>query len=543
MEITCAVLDVRVFLWCWKLKSVSGVKGMKNWFWAVLSGVMLTASFPKMGFWYLGWFALVPLLMAIKGIAVGKAFRIGFAAGLAHFLTLLYWLFYTMQTYGGIPFYLAIPVLFLLSAYMAIYMGLFAALMTRWIDRLSWGCLAAVPVFWVCLEYIRGFLFTGFPWSFMGYSQYNQLHIIQISDIFGVYGVSFLMALSSVAVFLALDTTEKTKKSGSRFIQFRRFQPLLVFIFLLVIVWTYGKWQVSNFDRKLSEVDIRRITAIQGNIDQAIKWDPAFQLETTQKYINLSLSAEKHDPDLIVWPETATPFYFLYDEMLSKMVMDAVTAMGKDFLIGSPSFTYDKTKEEINYYNSAYLIEPDSEDIHKYDKVHLVPFGEYVPFKQWLPFLGKMVDHVGDFKSGKKGGTLSWQDEKLGIQICFEIIFPALSRAMVQNGADIIINITNDAWFGKTSAPYQHFSMAVFRAVENRRSLVRAANTGISGFIDPAGRVLSRSALFEDAILTESIPVYRKYSVYTLIGDLFAVACTIISVILIFAGNYRGKKR
>lgn len=195
--------------------------GKKNWLWAILSGVLLTCAFPKVGLWQLGWFALVPLLMALKDLTFGQAFRIGFAAGLAHFLTLLYWLLYTMQTYGGLPFYLAVPVLFLLSAYMALYIGLFAVLMTLWTQRFSWGFLAAVPLFWVSLEYIRSFLFTGFPWSFLGYSQYNQLHIIQISDIFGVYGISFLMALSSAAFFMAMEIIFAQRRSEKKNIHIR----------------------------------------------------------------------------------------------------------------------------------------------------------------------------------------------------------------------------------------------------------------------------------------------------------------------------------
>jgi apolipoprotein N-acyltransferase len=318
---------------------------------------------------------------------------------------------------------------------------------------------------------------------------------------------------------------------------------LSVFIVLLAAAWIYGKWQVASFDHKLSQADVRRITVVQGNIDQAIKWDPAFQVETTKKYINLSLSAEKHNPDMVVWPETATPFYFLNDAPLTKMVIDAMVEMEKDFLIGSPSYTYEEGKKDVEYYNSAYVIDVESKVIEKYDKVHLVPFGEYIPFKKWLPFLGKMVAHVGDFKTGKKGETLSWKSDELGVQICFEIIFPDLSRAMVKNGAGILINITNDAWFAKTSAPYQHFSMAVFRAVENRRSLVRAANTGISGFVDPVGRIIQGSALFEDAVLTENIPIYHKTSLYTRFGDFFAVACTLMSVIFIITGSYKGKKR
>jgi apolipoprotein N-acyltransferase len=168
----------------------------------------------------------------------------------------------------------------------------------------------------------------------------------------------------------------------------------------------------------------------------------------------------------------------------------------------------------------------------KYNKTHLVPYGEYVPLKKWLPFLGKIVAQVGDFDTGQIGNTLQWKDQHLGVQICYEIIFPALSRAMARNNASLLINITNDAWFGKTSGPYQHFSMTVLRAVENRRSLARAANTGISGFVDPAGRILASTALLEEAAVVRSLPLLKEKSIYTQTGDLFARGCMGIVILL-----------
>ncbi|MCX5883189.1 MAG: apolipoprotein N-acyltransferase, partial [Deltaproteobacteria bacterium] len=187
-----------------------------------------------------------------------------------------------------------------------------------------------------------------------------------------------------------------------------------------------------------------------------------------------------------------------------------------------------------DFFNSAFLIDPNGNVAGKYDKVHLVPFGEYVPFQEWFPFIGKIVEEVGDFKSGRKGQTLIWGEFPLGIQICYEMIFPDLSREMARNQAAFLINMTNDAWYGKTSAPYQHFSMAVFRAVENRRSLIRSANTGISGFIDPAGRIIASTPLYEEAVITRSLPVLTTESFYTRYGDVFALTCMAISILLFF---------
>ena len=198
-------------------------------------------------------------------------------------------------------------------------------------------------------------------------------------------------------------------------------------------------------------------------------------------------------------------------------------------MIGSPSFVRKDTS--IEYYNSAYLVGPDGKPLGKYDKVHLVPFGEYIPFHNWLPFLGKMVTAVGDFRPGKQGKVIEWDKCRLGVQICYEIIFPNLSRALVKNKADVLVNITNDAWYGRTGAPYQHFSMAVFRAVENRRSLVRSANTGISGFIDPVGRIIGKTNIFENAVLTRSVPVIHTTTLYTRFGDVFAMLCFAVAAL------------
>ncbi len=502
---------------------------------AVASGLLLTGSFPKIGIYWLAWLAFVPLLAALRNLSFKNGFRLGFLAGLVHYLTLIYWLSCTMKTYGHLPLYLCVPVLFLFSSYLALYVAVFSATLTR-LCRKPLICLFMIPVLWVSLEYLRSFLFSGFPWELIGYSQFNNLRIIQISDIFGVYGVSFLIALSNAAIFLAF--LYLTKKNWQEEVVSKSIATVSITFFILIfgLAWSYGKWRIQSIDNLISASPSVSITIVQGNIEQAKKWDIAFQNETTKKYVKLSLLAKEHKPDLVVWPETATPFYLLHNTRLSNMVQKGIYDTDADFLIGSPSFV--RRKNSVEYYNSAYLIGSDGKVSGKYDKVHLVPFGEYVPFKKWLPFLGKMVEQVGDFRPGSKGNTISFRNCGLGLQICYEIIFPDLSRAMAKNNALLLVNITNDAWFGRTSAPYQHFSMAVFRAVENRRSLIRSANTGISGFIDPAGRIIAQTDLFQEAIMTRSIPLLHKTSFYTRFGDMFAIAC--LATTLLFTLRIKG---
>ena len=495
---------------------------------ACVSGILLTASFPKIGIEWLVWFALVPLLYALNDSSPAAGFRIGFIAGLVHYLSLLYWLVPVMRTYGYLPWYLAIIILILFAAVLAVFFALFAMILSS-LDEKPWQCFLILSPAWISAEYIRGIIFSGFPWELLGYSQFERLPLIQISDILGVYGVSFLITLSNSAIFFVLLYFTKKKWRNAKISSHLAVVSVLVFIISIVLALAYGYRRIDRVDGLIANAPKARIAVVQGNIEQAIKWDRAFKTTTINKYNRLSLAAVPENPDLVIWPESATPFYFLMEAEPTEMVMDGIRRANTDFLLGSPSF--NRINHKVEYYVSAYLISPQGRWI-RYDKSHLVPYGEYVPFKKWVPFLGKIVAHVGDFVPGKKGKTIPWGNENLGIQICYEIIFPDLSRAMVKNGATLLINITNDAWFGKTSGPYQHFSMTVFRAVENRRALARSANTGISGFIDPAGRILGSTPLLEEAVMTRSLPLLNQKTIYTRFGDVFAWAC----LALVFSG-------
>lgn len=494
---------------------------------AILSGLLLTASFPNISVSWLAWVALIPLLYGINRLSPAESFRTGFIAGMVHYLTLMYWLAYTMHTYGRLPWLLSIPVLVLLAAYLSVYVALFSALVTRLCPS-PLRCLFMVPTVWVALEYIRSFLLSGFPWELVGYSQYQLLPVIQIADVTGVYGVSFLIGLSNSALLIAVLYAAKTSWYGRRIQAGCAATAVIVAAIAAGGAWGYGTWKIRSVDGQILAAPTSRVMIVQGNVDQSIKWDPAFQLQTTEKYIRLSLQASTQDTDLIVWPETATPFYFQQDLTLSGRVRKAIQDAGTCFLIGSPSFV--QRGPLVEYYNSAYCIGPDGSVKGKYDKAHLVPFGEYVPFRHWLPFVGKLVQAAGDFSQGIRGDTISTDKAGLGVQICFEIIFPALSRAAVMNNAGFLVNITNDAWFGRTAAPWQHFSMAVFRAVENKRFLVRSANTGISGFVDPLGRVVASTSLYEEKTLAQPVAVLGSKTIYTRCGDIFAVACVAVAV-------------
>jgi apolipoprotein N-acyltransferase len=495
---------------------------IRHSFFALTSGFLLTCAFPKIGLEWLAWIALIPLLAALRHRSPKEGFVLGLIAGAAHYLTLLYWLVPTMKNYGYLPWFLCAAILILFSLYLSIFTAVFSAGLVR-LSRTPVSCFLMIPIFWVSMDYLRSFLFTGFPWAFIGYTQHRHLHLIQISDLFGVYGVSFWIAAVNGLVLLLLLHVLKLAWHGERVT--RRFLSgsLAAVCVLSCMAWWYGDRRIAEIDRLAAGAVSVPVAIVQGNIDQEKKWDQAFQRETIDIYLRLSLSAKSPKPDLVVWPETATPFYLGRDKRLTKMVIGGIRQAQTDFLIGSPS--YEKRHDVVEYYNSAFLIGSKGDPMGRYDKVHLVPFGEYVPFKQWVPFFGKIVAHVGDFWPGEKGQTVVWDEFRLGVQICYEIIFPHLSRGLVKNGADLLINITNDAWYGDTSAPYQHFSMTVFRAVENRRCLIRSANTGISGFVDPVGRVVASSPLFKESVITSPTPMLTHKTVYTRFGDVFALGC------------------
>jgi apolipoprotein N-acyltransferase len=282
-----------------------------------------------------------------------------------------------------------------------------------------------------------------------------------------------------------------------------------------------------------------KIGLVQGNIDQSIKWDESFQKETLKIYEKLSLKVAEEKPGLIVWPETATPFFFQDAKEYQPLILNIPKQTNAFLLFGTPS--YKIVRGKVHHYNSALLVSPSGELNGKYDKIHLVPYGEYVPFGEYLS-LGSLGEGIGNFKSGKEIYNFCLPQGKFGVLICFEIIFPDLCRRFVKGGANFLVTITNDAWFGRTSAPYQHFSVATFRAVENRVFIARAANTGITGLIDPKGKIVNRGGIFTEEPMNGTIRLSKDKTFYTLYGDVFAWLCSAFSIILLAYALFKKSK-
>ena len=502
---------------------------------AVISGVLLVLCFPTLDLFLIAWIALVPFLLSLYDKKPKQAFKAGFFCGIPYFFGTLYWIYHSINHFGNIPFIASILIVFLLCLYLSLYTGFFAFLFSITIRNTKLPALLIAPAFWVVLEFLRSYILTGFPWSSIGYSQYKFLTIIQIADITGIYGVSFLV----VAVNGALSDIFFIKKRTENMPLFPLSYTLVGFAVLIVFIISsviYGQIRLRE-ERPGNQF---RASIIQGNIEQDKKWDFSYQNSVMEIYKDLSLKATASAPSIIIWPETAVPFFFKTDRENTEQLMEFQSQLNAYLLFGSV-LVKKKTNERYLLSNSAVLLGDNGSIAYIYDKIHLVPFGEYVPLQKILFFVNKLVVGIGDYTRGDHYLRARTPFGDFATLICYEIIFPGLVRKFYSTGGDFIVTITNDAWFGQTIGPFQHFSMAVFRAVENRKPVIRVANTGISGFIDSNGRIISRTNLFERGMLTRDIKTDSKISFYSKYGDLFSYVWIIFSIILL--ANLFGRAR
>jgi apolipoprotein N-acyltransferase len=507
----------------------------------VASGILLTLSFPRHDFESLAWVALVPLLLAIRGESWKAAFGQGWLTGLVFFAGTLSWVIHAMHEYGKVPLGISFGVMLLLAGYCALFIGLFTAMLSRLKD---WRALTPVwtaPLLWVVLELARAHLFSGFPWALLGYSQYHNLSLIQIVDATGVYGVSYLIVLVNALVARIIEAilARATAHDPDFPIPLPWIStPLVAAVIVLVV--GYGHWRLSpHTDAGLDHTI--RIGLVQPNINEAKKWNVVYRRETMDRHERLTVQIVQ-GADLVIWPEASTPFLFDVETAYRDEVLTFVRDHGVPLLFGSPALA-NQIDNQPRLTNSAYLISGDGTVLDRYDKVHLVPFGEYVPLKTVLFFLDKLVVGIGDFVPGPGPRVMSGPGGQFGLVICFEVIFPDLVRQFVDQGADYMVTITNDAWFGDSGAPYQHFAMVVFRAIENRIAFARAANTGISGFIDAEGHILRTTEIFVEGALSGEIRTGGPRTFYTSYGDLFAYGCGILGLLIVPVAWRRARRK
>ena len=515
------------------------MRSARGLFLCILSGLLLILAFPRSNYWILAWVGFVPLFLAIEKKSKTKAFLLCYFAGVIFWLGTIYWLVHV-----------TLPGMILLVLYLALYFGLFGLIIAGLGLRIQSLGFLVIPAIWVLLEYTRSHLLTGFPWALLGYSQYLNLPAIQIVDITGAWGVSFLIMMVNILIYRVIkiamskdlppsqpnrgrDPACSFGTLGGKISKIEKINIIFA-ILILIFSFSYGYYRINGQRANGQTEKTIRISVIQGNIPQELKWEPSAREFIMDKYLTLSAEAIRVRPDFIIWPEAAVPVPLEESSDYYERLISFVKETNIPILLGAV------TARDNLYYNSALLLSEDPGAIKKYDKLHLVPFGEYIPLRNLLRFLETVVP-IGDFAPGERYTLFKIPGFPLpgpgsfAVLICFEDIFPELAQRFVREGAGLLVNITNDAWFKQTSSPYQHLSASVFRAVENRVFLVRAANTGISGFIQPDGMIISRvqdkagREIFVEGYKTDEItPLKKATTFYTRFGDIFILVCIFV---------------
>jgi apolipoprotein N-acyltransferase len=504
---------------------------------AAIAGLLLAFSFPKFGHPAVAWIALTPLLAALCAGTLRHAFLLGLLTGGLYFTGTLYWITRVMVVYGGLQGWIAVPVNAALIAYLALFPGLFALVVRRLTMAYGPAALMAAPFVWVATELGRTHLLTGFPWVLLGYSQATVLPIAQLASVFGVYGVSMLIVAVSaaLALFAFRPPVRSAEASRSTYV----FASVTVAIVAVVALWGSRRVAASEWTRSGDPI---RVGLIQGNVDQAQKWDATRAAAIFDDYLKMTQRAIGERAQFVLWPESSTPFLFEEEPAGAERIRTLAVQAHVPILFGSDQIVWrivGNRRMPDKYFNSAFLVRPDGTTGGVYRKMHLVPFGEYVPLQRLLFFAAPLTEQVGTFAPGETPELLPVNGHPISVAICYEVVYPALVREFVRAGSEMLTTITNDAWFGETSAPYQHFEQASMRAIEEGRYLVRSANTGISGIVDPYGRVVEKTSIFQQAVLVGEARFLETTTFYARHGDVLAYTATLAAAVLLVSVRRR----
>jgi len=487
----------------------------------VVSGGCLVLAFPPVDFVPAAFLALVPFFFVVtrtRPRGFWSAFRPGLVAGVAFFLPLLYWLVFLSSLEVKSPVVMIGP-LILLVLLQAFYWGLFSAASSFVAARTRLPAWLFLPLFWVACEQLRSLFVLGFTWGALGYAGVPMPEAIQFASATGVFGVSFWLALANALVLEAAFASPAALRK--------------VVVALAIVVGlpiAHGRMTVGQWDDRPSI----RVAVIQPNVGAEWKWDERFKDESFDILGELTREAAREGPDLVVWPETAAPSYLLHEPEYFAKVAGVARELGVPILTGCPDIEVtDDSRRSVRTYNSVLLVGPDGAAKAKYDKMHLVPFGEFIPFQTVFPALERVDLGEADFSPGQERVVFELPEARFSVLVCFESTFPRLVRLFVHDGAEFLVNVTNDVWYGRTSMPFQHASIAVMRSIETHRSLARSANSGVSLLVDPGGRILRELGIFERGYLVDDLPVVTEETFYARYGDIFPWAVSALALALV----------
>ena len=476
------------------------------------SGLLLALSFPPLRTGFLAYVGLVPLLFLLDhDHRTSAVLKYGCLTGFFFSLGSLYWIAWDTEPGLFVIVPATVAVALILSLYSMLFAFCFAFL--RW--RVGQCALLAVPFLWTAIEYLRSLGALAFPWTSLAYTQTYYLPFIQFASFTSAYGVSFWVIALNVALYLWI-------KKGLR----RRYSALILMVLGALFFFPYVHGQKVMSERTTNSV--LRAALIQGNVDPRVKWDERYRGHNVDVYVRMTERGVDERVELVIWPETALPVHVAHEKEYRRTVQNLADSLDVPILTGAPHYTFHQ-KEGYLFHNSAFLFTPGDERLREYSKIHLVPFSERMPFKRIFPFLDRFNFGQADFSPGTEYTLFEIGEGRFAVLICFESIFPELVREFVRRGADFLVVITNDAWFGKTSSPYQHARIAIFRAIENRIGLARCANTGVSMFVDPFGRVTKETELFTRTAVCGEVSFADGETFYTRHGNVFSQACVLVS--------------
>jgi apolipoprotein N-acyltransferase len=504
---------------------LSSAAGLLNWM-----------VFPKLGLWPLVWVCQVPLMLAsFRETLNRRSLLFGLVAGLVFFFGTCHWIAGVLLNFGGLP-WIGAQLLFLL---LALYLSSFYALFSWAFARLSLSggslCFWLAPALWVTTEYLRAQVLTGFPWCLLGYGLVDAVNLAEIAGWTGVYGLSFVAI--GVSAFAVDSLAHPSSSAVLR----------LCGVISVLLCLTLGFAWIGKESGKPAHL----VRIVQTNIDLDQKLDAAGKSSLLDELAQLSIpsgqpdvSTQSRSVRLILWPETPAAFYFNHDREFRRRMEDIASSAGAYFVFGFVDFRpHSNGGAEKDPYNSVATLSPDGRAISQYDKVHLVPFGEYIPYQNLFFFVDKISTEAGNFKPGNRVVVTRLEGQhSIGTFVCYEAVVPDLVRQFAREGSQVFVNVTNDAWFGESAAPFQHLAMARMRAIENHRYLLRAANNGISAIIDPDGRVVKTAARNERMYFDGFFNFETQMTPYSQYGDVFAWLCLSTSAAVLIYQRLKGIK-
>lgn len=485
--------------------------------------------------------ALVPLVVALsgwtgrpgdyRGVSAARGFRLGVLAGAVHYVGTVYWTGAVVQTFGGLSWPVAVGAMLALVAYMAAYVALASMVTARAVQRFGAAGLLMAPMAWTAAEYARGHVLGGFPWIPLGNAVVDLLPVAQVASLVGVYGVSTLLVSLATLVALAMTGTRR-----------QRIGAAVTAIGVLAGVSVWGALRMRD-GALVREGEPMTVGLVQPNIAQFDKWNASRAPDILERHVRMTRDAVAAGADVVLWPESSTPFMFDEQPDRASVVRAVARETGVPLLFGTDEVERGRPDR---FYNSAFVLDEGGGTAAVYRKMKLVPFGEYVPLKSLLFFVAPLVEGVSDFSPGVGVTMMPLRGHMASTAVCYEVVYPELIRAGVLRGAELLTTITNDGWYGDSSAPFQHFEAARMRAIEQGRYLARAANTGISGIVDPYGRVTVQTGIFEARVATGQVRTLRTLTTYATIGDVVPQAAsigTLLAVVLTSLRRSRGPDR